>query len=115
MAFESSDGKKFTNRPPMMAHERGMKKLTPTAAPGQDDMGGGESPEDAVAQHGPAVEVTISHEGGKHSVKSRHEDGHEHSSEHGSVDEAHDAGRTLAGDSGPDMTSTDGEDFSEDM
>lgn len=114
-AYEASDGKKFTNKPPMMAHERSMKKLNPTAAPGQD-MGSGESPEDAMSQHGPAMEVTINHEGGKHSVKSRHEDGHEHSSEHGSMEEAHDAGKMLAGgDSGPDMASTDGEDFSEDM
>ena len=54
MAYEASDGKKFTNKPPMMAHERSMKKLNPgsaTTAPGQDDQGSGESPEDAVAQH----------------------------------------------------------------
>ena len=42
MAYTSQDGKKFTNRPPMMAHDRsmarqsGMSKPDPTAQPGME-------------------------------------------------------------------------------
>lgn len=54
----------------------------------------------AVAQeHGPAVEVNISHEHemGSHHVRSSHPDGHMHESDHGSAEEAHDHGKKLAG------------------
>ena len=55
MAFQSSDGKKFSNRPPMMQHNRSMAakggggaglmgRSDPLQQPGQDG-GGGEEPE----------------------------------------------------------------------
>lgn len=108
MAFAASDGKKFTNRPPMMAHERSMKrglagKTDPLGQPaGQDALPGGgedtESPEQIAQAHGPATEVgmTHDHEAGMHHVHSMHPDGHEHHSDHGSAEEAHDHGKGLA-------------------
>lgn len=37
MAHMSSDGKKFTNKPPMMAHQRSLdRQQAPTDQPGQD-------------------------------------------------------------------------------
>lgn len=106
MAYEAKDGKRFTNRPPMMAHnrsiERGgaatMEKTDPTAQPGESQ--GGEMDGHAMArEHGPAVEVNVmhDHEGGRHMVHARHADGHEHQSEHGSAEEAHEHGKACAG------------------
>ena len=111
MAYESKD-KSFrsTNKAPMMAHERSMSRKSeaggvatadPLAQPG--DGSGGEMGQDdpaAIAQqHGPAQEVHVmhDHEGAQHHVMSMHPDGHRHESVHGSVDEAHEHGKKLAG------------------
>lgn len=71
----------------------------PMQAPGIE--GGGEEQDGgAIAQeHGPAVEVNISHEHemGSHHVRSAHPDGHMHESDHGSAEEAHEHGKKLAG------------------
>lgn len=105
MAFKSSDGSQFTNHSGMKSHEARIKAKSPQPAPqpepDADDMGG-EDPQSVASAHGPAVEVNISHDhqGGKHSVHSMHQDGHEHTSEHGSADEAHQAARVLSGDGG---------------
>jgi hypothetical protein len=55
------------------------------------------SSESAVAEHGPAQEVTIRHSGDEHTVTSKHADGYRHQSVHASASEAHDAARTLSG------------------
>lgn len=101
MAYETKDGKKFTNRPPMMAHNRSMErgggiaeKTDPLKQPGQES---GE--EDVAAEHGPAHEIHMMHdrEGGRHHVHSMHPDGHEHHSDHGSAEEAHEHAKKCAG------------------
>ena len=105
----ATDGKKFTNRPPMMQHNKslasmgskseagGAGKMDPLKQPGEEM---GEQDGSAIAQeHGPAHEVHMmhDHEGGRHEVHSMHPDGHEHHSEHGSAEEAHEHGKKLAG------------------
>lgn len=116
MAYEAKDGKKFTNRPPMMAHNRSMERnqgvmdrQDPLEQPGGEVPG--EQDGDQVAQeHGPAqeVHVTHDHEAGAHHVHSIHPDGHEHHSDHGSVDEAHEHAKKVAG--GAEMASEDDSD-----
>lgn len=112
MAHAASDGMKFTNLPPMKAHQRsldakgGGKKLNPLQMPGQgggEEMGGdGADPAQVVAEHGPAndVHVTHDHATGKHHVTSTHEDGHVEESDHGSAAEAHDHAKALSEDAG---------------
>ena len=114
MAYTSSDKKQFTNRPPMMQHERSLSRMSgkseaggaglmertdPLKQPGEGGEMGEEDGSAVAAEHGPANEVHImhDHEGGMHSVHSMHPDGHEHHSEHGSVEEAHEHGKKLAG------------------
>src|ERR1700753_2443377 len=113
MAYEASDGKKFTNKPAMRAHSayaqsRGMSngaqgRMDPLGTPGtttaEGEDQGGEAPEQVAEAHGPAHEVHMmhDHEGGMHRVHSKHPDGHEHHSEHGSADEAHEHASKLAG------------------
>ena len=108
MAFEAGDGFKSTNRAPMMAHKRSMERKSMAGGAGmsspdplqQPTEGGGEEDGSQVAQeHGPAVEVNISHnhEAGQHHVASQHPDGHQHESDHGSVEEAHEHAKKLAG------------------
>jgi hypothetical protein len=102
MAYKSSDGKQFSNRPPMKSHEASLsaKKQEPLQSPvAEEGQGpGGEAPEQVAAQHGPATEVHVMHDHGvgHHSVHSVHPDGHEHHSEHGSAEEAHDHAKALA-------------------
>lgn len=103
MAHEASDGQKFTNLPPMKAHQRGldakMGKKDPLKMPGGDegDMGEGEDAAGVVKEHGPAIEVNITHDhmAGKHSVHSKHEDGHEHHSDHPDAEAAGEHGKDL--------------------
>jgi hypothetical protein len=105
MAFAATDGKKFTNRPPMMAHNRGlqrqsgMEKADPVAQPGEGGNGMEQDGAAIAAEHGPAHEVHVmhDHEGGQHHVHSMHPSGHEHHSEHASAGEAHDHAKKLAG------------------
>jgi hypothetical protein len=112
MAFAASDGKKFTNRPPMRAHEASMAKRSmaggagpsvgadPLQQPAQGEQEMGQEDGSAVAaEHGPAQEVHTmhDHEGGMHHVHSIHPDGHEHHSDHASAEEAHEHGKKLAG------------------
>jgi hypothetical protein len=53
----------------------------------------------AVAEHGPAHKVVISHDekAGRHTVTSHHKDGHMHTEMHEDVHKAHHAGKRLAG------------------
>ena len=111
MAHMASDGKKFTNRPQMKQHERsigqmsakseaggaGTQQMDPLQQPGQEQ--GSEDPSQVAAEHGPAQEVHMmhDHEGGQHHVMSMHPDGHQHESHHGSVEEAHEHAKKLAG------------------
>ncbi len=107
MAFAASDGKRFTNKPPMMAHERSAarnaggakvaERNDPLEQPAGD--GGSEDGSQVAQEHGPAQEVHMmhDHEGGMHHVHSMHPDGHTHQSEHGSVEEAHEHAKKLAG------------------
>jgi len=76
MAFTSKDGKKFTNRPPMMAHDRSMAgkggggglmgRSDPLQQPGQD--GGGEevdaNDKPLHTEHHPEGGHTTTHESG---------------------------------------------------
>lgn len=111
MAHMASDGSKYTNLPPMKAHQRSLDakaggKVDPLKMPGAgggQEMGS-EDPASVVAEHGPATEVHMmhDHEGGKHHVHSKHADGHETDSEHGSADEAHEHGKALASGGGED-------------
>jgi hypothetical protein len=75
MAHMAQDGKKFTNRPPMMAHNRsmersaGMQKADPTAQPGGGmEQGGEQEPE-----MGDRPMMTEHHEDGTHTT--HHESG----------------------------------------
>ena len=107
MAFQASDGQSFTNRPPMRQHEKSMmakKSMAggagdPLQQPAQGEPDGDEQPEQVAAEHGPATEIHVehNHEAGQHHVQSMHPDGHEHHSDHGSVDEAHEHAKKLAG------------------
>ena len=58
-----------------------------------------EKPDQVVAKHGPAhtIHVAHDHKGKKHHVVSTHADGHVHTSDHASAQEAHDAANTLSG------------------
>lgn len=106
------DGKQFSGRQAMLSHNRklpapgggGLKKIDPLQMPGQGggEESGGEDPAAIVAQHGPAVEVTVTHkhDAGKHRVHSSHPDGHSTESDHGSAEEAHDHGKALSVDAG---------------
>jgi len=94
----------------MMAHKRSMERKSMAGGAGvaersdplQQPAGEDQDQEDGsqVAQeHGPATEVHVmhNHEAGEHHVQSMHPDGHQHESMHGSVDEAHEHGKKLAG------------------
>jgi hypothetical protein len=118
MAFDGGGGFKSTNRAPAMAHKRSMERKSmaggagmaersdPLAQPTEGGEEGGEhTPEEAqqvVQEHGPAVETHTmhDHEAGMHSMTSKHPDGHEHHSEHGSADEAHEHAKHLSSEGG---------------
>jgi hypothetical protein len=59
----------------------------------------------AVAEHGPAHKVVISHDekAGRHTVTSHHKDGHMHTEMHEDGHKAHEAGRKLAGMHAPEV------------
>lgn len=114
MAFAAKDGKKFSMSSRMRAHNSGMEakggmtKPQPQIldAPGgeADPMADEQDGAEVAAQHGPASHVDIEHpaekeggEGGMHHVHSMHPDGHEHHSDHGSKEEAHEHAKKLAG------------------
>lgn len=113
MAYEATDGKKFTNRPPMMSHNRSMaakssaggagRQVDPLAQPEGEGME--QDGKQVAMEHGPANEVHMQHDhaAGKHHVHSMHPDGHEHHSDHGSAEEAHEHGKDLASDGGGEM------------
>ena len=100
MAFQAKDGSKHTNRSTMnTANVKHMAKMPSQQADQEPDAGDpmeaseGEGNDGAAMaqQHGPAVEVNISHDhqGGRHSVHAVHPDGHSHETEHASAGEAH--------------------------
>jgi len=86
MAFTSSDGRKFTNRPPMKAHEaflaRTAKMRDPLQAPGSgdegDELGEMEPHHAAIHDHLQAMHAET---GESHSHIEHHGDG-SHSSHH---------------------------------
>jgi hypothetical protein len=90
----------------MLAHkrsmERGMEKkmgmTDPLKQPGGPEEGGDDGSQ-VAEEHGPATEVHVmhNHEAGEHHVTSMHPDGHQHESMHGSVEEAHEHGKKMAG------------------
>jgi hypothetical protein len=97
------NGKSYTNADSWRTAKatQSVKPMAKEVGDGQvQHEGGEESPEAVVAAHGPAHQVTINHdhEMGTHSVHSMHADGHEHQSEHGSVEEAHEHAKNLAMD-----------------
>ena len=109
MAFESSDGKKFSMGSRKRAHESGLraKQEKPEggimAPPEEQQMGDGEDedPHSVVEEHGPAMATHTMHpEGGEgeHTVESEHQDGHKHHSSHASGREAHEHAMCLSGD-----------------
>jgi len=114
MAFPTQDGKKkfgsgfvakkydsFHPKDESMSKPFGQEKeknpMLDAAKEGQEHEG--QSPEEVVAEHGPATTVHIrhDHEGNKHHVTSTHADGHVHESDHATAKEAHEAGGKLAG------------------
>ena len=100
MAYQSKSGKSFTNA--NMARQDDMrnesKPMGKIADPEMDDNDmESQEPSAVVAAHGPAHTVLIKHIEGKHKVKSKHEDGHTHESEHESADDAWTAGKQLSG------------------
>jgi len=110
MAFKNAEGKSFSSKFRMNRHaaahgegapHKGNSVESPEAPDAREnDVESGGTPAAEVAkEHGRAKEVNIKHdhEAGKHSVSSKHEDGHQHNSEHGSAEEAHKAGAQLAG------------------
>ena len=99
MAFAAKDGRKFTNADSMRTHNATHSaKSKPFDATGEEQPG--EEDGAAVAEaHGPAhtIQINHDHEMGVHGVHSDHPDGHHHSSQHGSVEEAHEHAHKLAG------------------
>jgi hypothetical protein len=91
---KNNQGKHFASKFAMSRYDRAHEGEPKSQE--HEEMGE-ESPEDVVAEHGAAHEVTINHEDGKHEVHSKHPDGHEHHSAHASAKEAHDHAATLAG------------------
>lgn len=109
MAFATKDGKqRFGSafkakrydefHAPSAEHEEKESPVFEAAEKEGQEEGHKESPEQVVAEHGPA-HTTVTHhdhETGKHKVVSHHKDGHMHESEHASSDEAHDHAKGLA-------------------
>jgi hypothetical protein len=95
--FVGKDGSRHTNHDSMKRSNArfGAKQPAPsTEGAGDDYNDGAEDQADGAAmaaEHGPASEVSVQHdhEGGRHSVHAKHPDGHEHSSEHATADDAH--------------------------
>jgi hypothetical protein len=109
MAFGSKDGKRQFSMPSRkMAYDRGHgeQQAKPQSAvleaPGGEDQPMGDEQDGAqiAEQHGPASHIDMEHppeEQGMHHVHSMHPDGHEHHSDHGSKEEAHEHAKKLAG------------------
>ena len=99
MAFTSKSGHKFTNADSMRTHNATHAATSkPYDATGMEEPG--EEDGAAIAEaHGPAhsIQINHDHEMGVHEVHSDHPDGHHHSSQHGSVEEAHEHASKLAG------------------
>ena len=129
MSYRSKSGKEFSNlhmaRRDDVMHETPKTKLkiNPLGdkSDGTEILGkvagkDQEQPETqdsgtVVAEHGPATEVVIKHEGDKHTVTSKHADGHVHKSVHETAEDAHVEGKQLAGaseDVAPEDEESDG-------
>jgi hypothetical protein len=89
--FVSKDGSRHTNRDSMKRADARFGSQQPSRGGMDEEDGGAQDGASMAAEHGPAVEITVQHdhEGGSHTVRARHPDGHEHESEHGSAAEAH--------------------------
>lgn len=83
-------------------HDKAPEQMLNAPSEDAQQPMGEEAPADVKAAHGPATEINIQHdhEGGRHHVHSKHSDGHEHQSEHGSAEEAHDHARELGTEGG---------------
>jgi hypothetical protein len=104
MSFKAKDGSPFSLAIAAKQHDARneynkskAKPATPAQDPDEEQADESQDPAAVAAEHGPATQVLIKHEGEKHTVKSKHEDGHQHTSDHGSAVEAHQAASSLAG------------------
>lgn len=110
MAFKSKDGSQHTNISSMKSADARFGASQP-AKQTQNPMGGVDDdveetgdPQDGsalAAEHGPAVEIQIQHEGG-HKVHATHPDGHTHDTDHESASAAHKFAGELADVGGED-------------
>lgn len=79
MAHMASDGKRFTNRPPMMAHNK-LLSMKAGTAPKVDPLGQPGGPEeDATPEQEDKPVHTVHHPEGHHTTT--HESGQEHDSQ----------------------------------
>src|SRR5271157_4474622 len=117
MAFQSKDGKsfgsKFVAKRRDTEHDKASQVMGATSpepamgaekpAANEPEQKPQENPEQVVATHGPATQVTVHHDhkSNKHHIVSRHPDGHIHTSDHNSAQEAHDAAAKLSGGDQP--------------
>ena len=105
MAFQAKDGSKHTNHDSMRhadAKFGGKPAMAKAPMPSDNDGDEAQPENDGAAmaqQHGPAVQIDITHnhEAGQHTVHAQHPDGHAHESEHGSAGEAHKFAADCAG------------------
>jgi hypothetical protein len=107
-SLSSKDGKMHGNVQTVGRYEESKGKANKQPASESGGESGGEHEpmqmdqvKQVAMEHGPASKVEITHgeggEGGDHHVTSTHEDGHKHSSSHGSASEAHAAAAHLCG------------------
>jgi len=89
MAFAARDGKQFGNRQRAARYDDEHSGAT--------QEGSDASPDDAVAQHGPANNIQITKGNGSHHVVAKHPDGHTSRSSHATAGEAIDAARMVSG------------------
>src|SRR5271166_2617925 len=82
-----------------------------------DENGESTSPEEVVAQHGPAHTVTVHHDhtANKHHVMSHHGDGHMHESDHETAADAHVHGRKLSEAMADEKGEPDGDESTGDL
>ena len=91
--FETNDGHKFTNAVAWRQHKASLDQRKGAGATAQDEEDG----KQFAAEHGPAQEIHIQHdhEMGTHRVRSIHQDGEEHNSEHETAEGAHETAKNL--------------------
>lgn len=108
--FVGKDGSRHTNHDSMKRANARFGARQPEAAgngygeasgagAGMEEQEGAQDGSQMAAEHGPAnhLEIEHDHEAGHHSVHASHPDGHSHTTEHGSADEAHQYAADCAG------------------